>query len=157
MPGKLDGRSFLGVLEGKTDRHHAYVFGIQTTKGIINGGVGYPIRSVRDGRYKYIRNLRADLEFTNILTDGERDSIIADWEKTPQGKARAAFYRRRPAEELYDLQADPYELKNLAGERRLAGVQRRLAARLDAWMREQGDGGWETEQRAGERRLRGPE
>lgn len=156
-PKGLDGMSFLPVLEGKMNRHHEYVFGVQTTKGIINGGAGYPIRSVRDARYKYIRNLRPDLEFTNILTDAKRDSIIADWEKLPQGKERAAFYRRRPAEELYDLETDPYELKNLAGEARLAAVQKRLSARLDAWMRQQGDEGWATEQKAGERRLAGPE
>jgi N-acetylglucosamine-6-sulfatase len=32
--------------------------------------------------------------------------------------------------ELYDLHADPYELRNVAGERAYAGVQARLAARL---------------------------
>jgi N-sulfoglucosamine sulfohydrolase len=156
-PAGLDGRSFLRVLEGKATRHHDHVFGVQTTKGIINGGAGYPIRSVRDARYKYIRNLRPDLAFTNVLTDAARDSILADWEKLPQGKERAAFYRRRPAEELYDLQVDPFELKNLAAEPRLAAVKKRLSARLDAWMKQQGDEGWATEQRAGERRLKGAE
>lgn len=156
-PTGLDGKSFLPVLQGKATRHGEYVFGIQTTKGIINGRAGYPIRSVRDGRYKYIRNLRPDLEFTNILTDASRDSIIADWEKLPHGKARAAFYRQRPAEELYDLELDPFELKNVAGEERLAAVQTRLSARLDGWMKQQGDEGWATEMRARERMLSGPE
>jgi uncharacterized sulfatase len=155
VPSNLDGRSFLKVLEGKTNTHHSHVYGIQTTKGIINGGEGYPIRSVRDARYKYIRNLRPDLTFTNILTGP--GAIISDWATLPQARDRAAFYQRRPAEELYDLQADPHELTTRAADPALAPVRKRLSARLDAWMRAQGDLGWQTEQRAGERRLRGPE
>lgn len=156
-PAGLDGKSFLPVLLGKTRRHADYIYGVQTTKGIINGGSGYPIRSVRDGRYKYIRNLSPEKEFTNVLTQEDRSSIIRDWEELPQGKARAALYRRRPAEELYDLQQDPYELTNRAGDGKLAAIKGRLSKELDAWMKEQNDLGVATEARAGERRLRGPE
>jgi len=157
VPPDLDGKSFLKVLEGKARKHHDHVFGVQTTKGIINGGEGYPIRSVRDARYKYIRNLTPEKAFSNVLTDPKRDTIIEDWSKLPHGKRRAHFYRRRPAEELYDLKADPYELNNVAAEPGLDRIKKRLAATLDEWMRQQGDKGWETEQRAGERLLRGPE
>ncbi len=34
---ELDGKSFLPVLLGETDRHKDLVFGIHTTRGIING------------------------------------------------------------------------------------------------------------------------
>lgn len=152
-PKELDGRSFLGVLEGRQTQHARYVFGVQTTKGIINGS-DFPIRSVRDERYKYIRNLLPDREFTCVLT---RDGIIDEWEKSPQGAARAAAFRRRPAEELYDLSTDPYELKNLAGEAALLPVQQRLSRELDAFMQRQNDQGAATEARALERRLKGPE
>ena len=142
---------------GKSSKHGDYVFGVQTTKGIINGGVGYPIRSLRDTRYRYIRNPRPDLDFTKVLTDAKRDFIIEGWEKIPAGAARAASYRRRPADELYDLDTDPYELKNLTVESRLAAVRKRLPLCLDAWMKQQGDEGWATGIRAGERRMKGPE
>lgn len=156
-PAGLDGKSILPVLRGKTQRHADYVYGIQTTKGIINGGAGYPIRSVRDRRYKFIRNLTPEREFTNVLTREGQPSIIGDWEKLPAGKARAAAYRRRPAEELYDLHTDPAELTNRAADPRLAKVKSRLAARLDAWMKQQNDLGEVTEARAGERHLQGAE
>lgn len=55
-PKDLDGRSFLPVLTGAATTHRSYVYGIHTNLGII-GGEPYPIRSVRDDRYKLIRNL----------------------------------------------------------------------------------------------------
>jgi uncharacterized sulfatase len=54
-------------------------------------------------------------------------------------------YHTRPAEELYDLNNDPWEQHNLAG---LPAQAQRLAqfrAELDAWMKEQGDQGLPTE------------
>ena len=53
----LDGRSFLGVLLGKTDKHNEYVYGVHTTRGIISGSECYPVRSVRSETFKYVRNL----------------------------------------------------------------------------------------------------
>ena len=50
-------------------------------------------------------------------------------------------YRRRPAEELYRTEEDPYELKNLAADRKYAKVKARLRAELDRWMKAQGDPG----------------
>ena len=41
----LDGKSMMGVLTGKTNKHKEYVYGIQTTRGIYNGPRDYPIRS----------------------------------------------------------------------------------------------------------------
>jgi arylsulfatase A-like enzyme len=53
----FDGRSFLDVLTGKSDRLRDYVFSQHTTVGIIGYKEPYPMRAVRDARYKYIRNL----------------------------------------------------------------------------------------------------
>ena len=156
-PADIDGKSFLPVLLGKSTRHAEYVYGVQTTKGIINGGEGYPVRSVRDRRYKYIRNLTPDREFTCIIMRDGDNSVLASWERNPEGKGRAAQLRRRPAEELYDLASDPFELKNLAGEAALAAIQARLSHRLDAFMKQQGDEGIRTEARATERQMRGGE
>ncbi len=59
----------------------------------------------------------------------------------PFAAARVARYQRRPAEELYDLDADPAELNDLASDPGSADVLARLRGTVDAWMAEQGDRG----------------
>jgi hypothetical protein len=77
--------------------------------------------------------------------------------------ARIDWLFHRPAEELYDLEADEYETKNLADDPARAAVKARLAAQLDAWVTQQGDQGMETEikaptrQGAGRAEKKGPE
>jgi hypothetical protein len=53
----FDGRSFLDVLLGRSDRLRDYVFAQHTTVGINGYQEPYPIRAVRDARYKLIRNI----------------------------------------------------------------------------------------------------
>src|SRR4051812_8709662 len=52
---------------------------------------------------------------------------------------RACFVSPRPAEEFYDLDADPDELVNLAAEPRFAGVLGAMRLALSDWMRKMGD------------------
>jgi len=143
----FDGRSFAPVLLGQSDTHRDLIFGVHTTRGIINGSDCYPIRSVRDGRYKLILNLNHEATFTNILI---REPLWQDWVDAAQaGDARAANavqrYRHRPAVELYDLSADPYEMNNLAQDPQLQAVRQRLTEALSDWMQQQGDEGNATE------------
>ena len=65
------------------------------------------------------------------------------------------IYRNRPAEELYDIVKDPYELTNLAAESAHAKVKAVLSGKLDEWMKQQGDEGNATEMKARERQGRG--
>lgn len=53
----FDGRSFLGVLTGQTDRHRDFVYLMHNN---VPEGSPYPIRSVHDGRFHYLRNLSPD-------------------------------------------------------------------------------------------------
>lgn len=149
----FDGRSFLSVLKGETDSFRTHVFGVQTTRGIINGTL-YPIRSVRDTRYKYIRNLNHENPFQNAYTEGGRYHeefflpLVAAAEDCEEIKARVEFFQHRPSEELYDLENDPLELRNLTGKPGMEEVRARLGRELDEWMRQQGDRGIETERDA---------
>jgi len=156
----VDGRSFLPVLLGETDRHNEVVFGAHTNEGIRNGAP-YPIRSARDGRYKYIRNLRHEATFQNNITEVDVGGYWASWvraaETDPHAARRIAAYTQRPAEELYDVLRDPYELENLAAEPSLTDVKARLGGLLDAWMAQQGDLGMETELAAPSRQPRNRE
>ena len=156
-PEDLDGRSFADVLRGKTSKHHDCVFGIQTTLGIIDATEPYAIRSVRTDRYHYIRNLNADGAFYNVLISKDKRYWPAWVERAktdPNAAKLVRRYQHRPAEELYDVESDPYELDNLADAPALQSVKSELAKRLDEWMRRQGDKGVATELEAFERQGR---
>lgn len=156
-PDILDGRSFLPVLTGAATTDKSHVFGLQTTRGIINGSDHYGIRSVRDARHRYIRNLTPDAVFQNAAT---ADPVFESWKRLAEtGDANAASlvrdYQHRPAEELYDTESDPWNRRNLIDDPALAGVRDALRAKLDAWMQQQGDEGQATEMKALERMPRG--
>ena len=59
------------------------------------------------------------------------------------------FSPTRPQEELYDWQADPHQVKNLATVAEYQGTLREMRGKLDQWIRETGDLGQvpETETR----------
>ncbi|MBM4025088.1 MAG: sulfatase [Planctomycetes bacterium] len=153
----FDGRSFLDVLLARSDRLRDYVFSQHTTVGINGYGEPYPMRAVRDGRYKLIRNLAPQNTYSiNGIHKGEPiTSWQADAAHDPKLAARIEWLFRRPAEELYDLETDPYEMKNLAADPRFAEIKARLGQQLDAWMAQQGDKGMETELKATSRQNRG--
>lgn len=146
----FDGRSFLPVLLGKADAHHEHVFGVHTTRGIIAGSDSYPIRSIRDARYKYIRNLSHESPFKNIVNNGRGSADFwnawVEAAKTDQHIARLVDrYRHRPAEELYDLDTDPFEQNNLADDPQHRARIDAMNTKLKAWMKQQGDKGVATE------------
>jgi uncharacterized sulfatase len=156
-PEILDGRSFLPVLRGSITTHKTHVFGLQTTRGIINGSDHYGIRSVRNDRYRYLRNLTPEATFQNAAT---KDPTFKTWEKLAaagdiEARRLVRDYQHRPAEELYDCVADPWNRNNLIADPALAKVRDELRDKLDAWMKQQGDEGQSTEMKALERMPRG--
>ena len=159
----LDGRSFATVIRGETDHHKDHVFGLQTTRGITSGPEHYGVRSVRSERYKYIINLTPEATFSNNVTMTERKwfSFWKTWieagETDPVAHTKAQRYLHRPAEELYDVMADPFEQHNLADDPQLAATKADLRARLKAWMADQGDAGQAAEMAANYRNLKTPE
>lgn len=146
----FDGRSFSKVLKGKTTEHKKYAFGEQTSRGIHNGPEYYGSRSVNTKRYRYIRNFTPEATFRNMV-------VKTDWWKSwlksaEEGNEHAAelsySYLRRPAEELYDIQNDPYERNNLIDDPAYTSIKKKLIRELDRWMERMGDEGQATEMRA---------
>lgn len=147
----LDGKSFLPVLLGQSDHHKDVVLGVHTTKGIINGtSGGYPVRSIRSEKYKYIMNLNHEATFDNAITlEGQEGSYWNSWKEKAKTDAKAAkiveMYQHRPAEEFYDIVADPYELNNIADDPANRKTMDKMKKQLQAWMTQQGDKGLATE------------
>lgn len=143
-PGALDGTSFLKVLEGRAEQHRRFVYGMHNN---LPEGPPYPIRSVHDGRFHYLRNLTpAALYFEkHMMGTVEHGPYWLSWVWKAAADAQALKiverFMRRPAEELYDTQTDPLELNNLAADPRQAACKARLATELDRWLSEQRDPG----------------
>ncbi len=149
-PGDISGSSFLPVLLGRKDKHREMVFLTHSGDGRMNR---YPIRAVRTARWKYIRNLdpgavhSTHIDRGNEGTDGRSyfDSWLRKAENDASAAAVVARYRTRPAEELYDVANDPWELRNLAEDPQCAEQLNILRTALDEWMKKCGDRGLETE------------
>ena len=146
VPAKgLDGMSYMPVLRGKTGKHRDLIFTTHSGDGNINV---YPTRSVRTEKWKFILNLHPEFVYTTHVDrneDKDNEPYFASWNAAAKTDAHAAAlvhrYHERPAEELYDLAADPAEQNNLAENPEHAEIKRRLRGELEAWMKANDDKG----------------
>ena len=104
------------------------------------------VRAVRDSRYKYIRNYYPNQPYLQWIPYSHQHPVWQEmWRLHFEGTLTPAqgqmFQTRRPVEELYDCEADPFELDNLAGNPNLAATIERLRSELDRWMSQFGDFG----------------
>ena len=102
------------------------------------------IRAVRDKRYKYIRNFHPELPRAQRIAYVEEMPTMQLWrrwhaEGRLQGPQADFFAPSKPAEELYDLDTDPQEIKNLADSPQHRDKLIELRAVLDQWMEETHD------------------
>lgn len=95
-------------------------------------------RAVRTDRFKYIRNEYPDTAFylplvyrENVPMMVEMRALFAAGKLSP---LQASYFETpRAEEELYDLDADPDEVRNLASDPRFAKTRTELAQTLAAW------------------------
>ena len=143
-----DGRSFAGVLRGEETSHRQYAYGLHNN---IPEGPRYPVRTVTDGEWRYIRNLLPEeiyiekhlmgIKGTGALNNPYWATWVRDSWNNPHTYKVVRRYMRRPAEQLYHTAEDPYEMSNLAGIPEFSGIQKKLSMELDRWMKKQGDPG----------------
>jgi len=143
VPPNLDGRSFAAVLRGKADAHRERIFTTHSGDRAMNV---FPSRSVRTDRYKFIWNPHPEFAFTTHIdlllreTSGDYFKQWIEAAKTDEHAAEVlARYHGRPEFELFDLETDPDELNNRAGDPQLADVRHSLMNELQKWIDEQGD------------------
>lgn len=96
------------------------------------------IRAVRTVQYRYIKNYlpqRPHLQPNNYKD--HKPCLVALRKAKDEGKLDAVqmqlFAPTRPAEELYDVDADPWQVKNLAGDPKYAEPLAELRAMLSEW------------------------
>jgi len=112
-PDYMQGKAFMGPY---AQPPRQYQFGFRT-----NQGVHYdPVRTVTDGRYKYMRNyipfkpfgVRQAYQWV-MGANQEYDQAHLQGKLKP---VHARHFQPKPPEFLFDLEKDPFELNNLAGD-----------------------------------------
>ncbi len=143
---QFDGTSFTSVLRGESDKHRKFAFALHNN---LPEGPRYPIRSVTDGRFRYIRNLlHEELYLEKHLMGGGKlnNPYWATWMgddpiQKPRSYERIKRYMSRPSEQLYHTFEDTYELDDLARDDGYAEVKARLSDALDEWLKTESDPG----------------
>ncbi len=94
------------------------------------------VRSVTDGRYVYLRQFRPDKIYAQHINYMWQTPTTQVWEQMfKDGKlnaAQSAFWKTKPAEELYDLTTDRDEVNNLAASAEHAATLEKMRTALRA-------------------------
>jgi hypothetical protein len=95
-------------------------------------------RAVRDQKFRYIRNYMPYRIYGQHLEYLWLAPSIVSWEKAylngECNETQSAFWRTKPAEELYDTENDPWEVNNLALDLNYADVLERMRAANKTWV-----------------------
>jgi len=135
VPKHLQGRDLFGATPPRTCAFSARDRCDETVERI---------RCVRTKRHKYIRNFFPHRPHAQPNRYKNHKQIMITMRQLfAAGKLTAAqarpFLPTRPVEELYDLAADPHELRNLAGSPAHRELLGELRAKLVEWMDRTGD------------------
>lgn len=107
------------------------------------------VRTARDKRYRYIRNYMPHLIYGQHVSYMFQQRGVQVWEKMyKDGKLTGPqkfFWEEKPCEELYDLQTDPSEVKNLVSSPEHQGRLGRMRSALDQHMLAIRDNGFAPE------------
>jgi N-sulfoglucosamine sulfohydrolase len=134
----LHGRSVLPVLEQENTTGWDSVV---LSHVLHEATMYYPMRTLRERRYKLIWNLCWQSPWQDALDVVGRSPWVETLRRGDKfiGKRSIEKYLHRDAIELYDLDTDPAEVANLANDPKFAALRREMSERLLARLRETGD------------------
>ncbi|MEM6318814.1 MAG: sulfatase [Bacteroidota bacterium] len=154
IPTDFSGKSILFLLknEASTTNRNAVFLERERHANVRKGDLSYPMRAIRTQQYLYIRNFEPDrwpagdpTVHQSVGQYGDVDNSISKFlilakegQQEPHDYFQLAF-GKRPAEELYDLQKDPFQLQNVANQPSYSDIQRTLEEQLRNWMAETND------------------
>lgn len=168
IPDQMTGRSLMPILtsnrEGRVDTERdAIVLGHERHTHLRRDNRGYPVRAIRTHRYTYLRNYHPerwpagdpdivayDRGYHNIDRGPTKQWMMARADDPTIRPLFELSFGKRPAEELYDLQADPWQMRNLADDPKLAEVKKQLRQRMEQYLtatndpRARGESPWDN-------------
>jgi N-sulfoglucosamine sulfohydrolase len=122
LPEKVEGRSFLSLLQGKKYIFRKEIYSEKSFHEIYD-----PIRSIRTERFKFIKNYEKNMDRYQIPGDMRQDELGKYFLKIVE--------KNRPTEEFYDLEDDPNEQNNLIDNPNYEEIIKELKDKLIDWMR----------------------
>lgn len=138
IPEIMQGTVFLGDQAGP-EEDYAYSF-----RGRMDERIDMS-RSIRDERYRYTRNFMPHKIYGQHLEYLWRAPSMQSWaeefQKGTLNETQSRFFQPKPIEELYDVEADPHNIRNLADDPVYTPVLERMRAATMAWMVEVRDVG----------------
>ncbi len=155
IPSEFSGTSILELFTGDLERpkgRDKVFLERERHANVRKGDLSYPVRAVRTKDYLYIRNFEPDRwpagdpnVHQSVGQYGDIDNsiskfLIMEMEGKPTDKDyfKLAF-EKRPAEELYVLANDPYNLKNEASNPEHVKILKTMRDELSQWMKNTGD------------------
>jgi len=156
-PPAMTGRSFYDLLisreSGRIDPSRDEVlFGRERHTHARPDNLGYPSRALRSDAYLYIRNFKperwpagdptgsGDPEgFHDVDGSPTKSFMLENSDRPEVAPLFELAFAKRPAEELYDIVADPGCLRNLASRPEHSERLAAMRSRLEDKLRQQGD------------------
>ncbi len=135
----LPGRSILPLVGQKTGPGRDEVFFSHQFHEVT---MYYPMRGIRTRQFKYIRNLAHPLPFpfaSDLWSSKMWQSVRLLGDQARLGQRLVKDYLHRPEEELYDIQTDADEVRNLAASPAHRATLEALRGRVHQWRKATGD------------------
>lgn len=131
IPNYMQGKAFLGEQQTEA-REYVHLF-----RGRMDERIDM-VRAVRDNQFRYIKNYMPHRIYGQYIEYLWRAPSCLSWEEAYKAgecnEAQSAFWEQKPAEELYDVTQDPWEVNNLAKNPKYAEVLRRMQSETNRWM-----------------------
>ena len=157
VPACMTAKSIKGILlsekSGRIEKERNFVIMARERHALCRkGGLGYPGRAIRTDDYLYIRNyepdrwpagdppLFGDIDAHMLQYYAATKEYMMSHKDDPKVKPlyEQAFLKR-PAEELYDLKKDPYQMNNVASDAGYAEIKSELSNKLEGYLKETKD------------------
>ncbi|MBA7568177.1 hypothetical protein ES708_09898 [subsurface metagenome] len=131
IPDVMQGKAFLGN-QKTADPDYAYML-----RGRMDEKYDMS-RSVRDNKYRYIRNYMPHRIYGQHLDYLWLAASVRSWEQEylngECNKTQGIFWNKKPTEELYDTENDPWEINNLATDPKYYDVLVRMRNANKDWL-----------------------
>lgn len=132
LPKQFQGRAFLGAILTPARRY------IHGTRDRMDERYDM-VRMVRDERYRCIRNYEPEKPYMQYMNTAEQGITMRELRKSHPAAAKQFMAVTKPPEELYDVDQDPHEVRNLAADPKHRATLDRLRREHERWAAETRD------------------